>query len=297
MADLNILYELRNSGMDLFVLHDIYLEEGDLNAQIDFFIVTQKLCFVVECKNLYGNIEIDSKGNFIRTLEYAGKKHREGIYSPITQNERHRNVIRAKCLRGKTFIGRAMVNRSFDSTYQSLVVLANPKTILNDRFAQKEIKDKVIRADQLISVIRRINDAARDGSYTKKAMRELAEDMLSWNIEERKDYFQKYEALAAETEQKSRETLCGISKEHEKNNMDEALEVRLNATKKDYNMQTLQAPMDAGSQEAQICPRCGGAMILRKGKYGEFLGCSSFPKCRFTKKVQQQAEINREGAQ
>ncbi|MCQ2602120.1 MAG: NERD domain-containing protein [Treponema sp.] len=31
-----------------------------------------------------------------------------------------------------------------------------------------------------------------------------------------------------------------------------------------------------------ICPRCGGHLIQRKGKYGRFLGCSNYPKCRFT---------------
>lgn len=30
------------------------------------------------------------------------------------------------------------------------------------------------------------------------------------------------------------------------------------------------------------CPRCGGKLILRKGKYGEFYGCSNYPKCRYT---------------
>ena len=34
--------------------------------------------------------------------------------------------------------------------------------------------------------------------------------------------------------------------------------------------------------DKDICPRCGGKLILRKGKYGEFKGCSNFPKCRFT---------------
>lgn len=31
------------------------------------------------------------------------------------------------------------------------------------------------------------------------------------------------------------------------------------------------------------CPRCGGKLIKRNGKYGEFMGCSNFPKCRFVK--------------
>lgn len=34
-----------------------------------------------------------------------------------------------------------------------------------------------------------------------------------------------------------------------------------------------------------ICPRCGGALVLRKNKNGKsFYGCSNYPKCRYTKK-------------
>lgn len=34
-----------------------------------------------------------------------------------------------------------------------------------------------------------------------------------------------------------------------------------------------------------ICPRCGGALVLRKGPKGSFYGCSNYPKCKFTKKA------------
>lgn len=33
--------------------------------------------------------------------------------------------------------------------------------------------------------------------------------------------------------------------------------------------------------EEGICPKCGGKLVEREGKYGKFLGCSNFPKCRF----------------
>ncbi len=33
--------------------------------------------------------------------------------------------------------------------------------------------------------------------------------------------------------------------------------------------------------EEGICPKCGGKLVERKGKYGKFMGCSNFPKCRF----------------
>lgn len=37
--------------------------------------------------------------------------------------------------------------------------------------------------------------------------------------------------------------------------------------------------------ENDICPRCGSKLVERTGKNGKFMGCSSFPKCKFTKKL------------
>ncbi len=33
------------------------------------------------------------------------------------------------------------------------------------------------------------------------------------------------------------------------------------------------------------CPRCGGMLFLRKGKFGKFYGCGNFPSCRYTRKA------------
>lgn len=33
-----------------------------------------------------------------------------------------------------------------------------------------------------------------------------------------------------------------------------------------------------------ICPKCGGTLVNRNGKYGNFLGCSNYPKCKYIKK-------------
>jgi hypothetical protein len=30
------------------------------------------------------------------------------------------------------------------------------------------------------------------------------------------------------------------------------------------------------------CPSCGGNLVKRKGKYGDFKGCSNYPKCKYT---------------
>lgn len=33
------------------------------------------------------------------------------------------------------------------------------------------------------------------------------------------------------------------------------------------------------------CPKCNSDLVKRKGKYGEFLGCSNYPRCRYTGKL------------
>lgn len=36
---------------------------------------------------------------------------------------------------------------------------------------------------------------------------------------------------------------------------------------------------------AGVCPKCGGGLVEKNGKYGKFYGCSNWPKCKYTKKT------------
>jgi len=36
------------------------------------------------------------------------------------------------------------------------------------------------------------------------------------------------------------------------------------------------------SQSPQICPKCGGTLVERTGKFGSFYGCSNYPRCKYT---------------
>ena len=36
---------------------------------------------------------------------------------------------------------------------------------------------------------------------------------------------------------------------------------------------------------SETCPLCGGTMYIREGKYGKFLGCSNYPNCKGTRKI------------
>ena len=203
IGEQNVAFELKNSGMDMYILHDIYLEAGDLSAQIDYIVITRKLIYILECKNLVGDIEINSAGNFLRKYQFGSKKIVEGIYSPITQNQRHLQVL--KQVRGASknnFITKKIFENNFDNCYKSLVVLSNPKTVLNDRYAKKEVKQKVIRADQLIETIRKM-DAQEKESMTADYMKELADFFLNQSKVKNMDYAKRFEeALEAVEENK-----------------------------------------------------------------------------------------------
>ena len=230
----NIIFELKNSHIPMYVLRDIYIEYEDYTAQIDFVVVTKKLTFIIECKNLYGNIEIDNKGGFTRIMEFDGKKKREGIYSPITQNERHIALLRKRnkdSMNPASKVLAKLIKYNFDDYHKAVVVIANPKTVVNDRFATKDVKNKIIRADQLIGYIKAENDMSRAVVSNDKEMEDFAKMFLDMHKENPIDYAKKFR-----------------------------------------------------DQLENKCPECGGELVLRKGKYGEFYGCSNYPECKFTRK-------------
>jgi hypothetical protein len=194
IGEKNIAFELKNSHMPMYILHDLYLEDGDLSAQIDYMVVTKKMCFVIECKNLYGNIDINNSGDFIRTIEYGRKKKKEGIYSPITQNQRHLELLKKiKSDKNNNILLKFVAGNHFEDYHKSVVVLANPKTVLNYKYAKKEIKEKVIRADQLVKYIKNIYNESKDSPDSDKRLLAWAESFLALHKDVEKDYTAKYE--------------------------------------------------------------------------------------------------------
>lgn len=189
----NIAFELKNSHIPMYILHDVYFEDEELSAQIDYLVITQKRIFVIECKNLYGDIEINRNGDFIRTFTINGRKIKEGIYSPITQNKRHLDLLRKVRRKQKNnMITKVLFESNFENYYKSIVVLANPKTILDMKYAPKETKSKVIRGDQLIEYIKKMNSEPGIENSSIKAMEDLANSFLGLCSNNKVDYAEKY---------------------------------------------------------------------------------------------------------
>ena len=36
----------------------------------------------------------------------------------------------------------------------------------------------------------------------------------------------------------------------------------------------------------EVCPECGGELVYRNGRYGKFIACSNFPKCKYSRQIE-----------
>ena len=42
----------------------------------------------------------------------------------------------------------------------------------------------------------------------------------------------------------------------------------------------------APEKVGEICPECGGELVYRNSRYGKFISCSNFPKCKYTRSIE-----------
>ena len=113
---------------------------------------------------------------------------------------------------------------------------------------------------------------------TKRQERKIMNDDIRYNVLKRDNF----------TCQK-----CGItSKDGAKLEVDHIIPVSKGGKTVMSNLQTLCARCNSGKSDKtkedfetnDVCPRCGGTLVKRSGKYGAFMGCSNYPKCRYIKK-------------
>ena len=108
---------------------------------------------------------------------------------------------------------------------------------------------------------------------TKKQERKIMNDDIRYNVLKRDNYSCQ---------------ICGATaKDGAKLHVDHIIPVSKGGKTVMNNLQTLCERCNIGKSDKTendyICPKCGGKLVRRKGKYGEFIGCSNYPKCHFIK--------------
>lgn len=144
-GEMRVMHELKYSFIPMHIFHNVRLEEDGLSAQIDVMVITNRVIYFIETKNLYGDIEVNSNDEFIRHFKNSYGKYygKEAMYNPNSQLKKHRNVFSELT---KKHNAHSMLVPKI-----SLIVLANNKSIINTKKASEMYQWRVFKLDKLIS--------------------------------------------------------------------------------------------------------------------------------------------------
>ncbi len=271
-----VAFELKNAHYPLVFLHDLNLEHEGNSAQIDFLVISPCNAFVLECKNLVGDIEIQRDGTFVRTFGTGSRRRREAIYSPVTQNTRHVELMKAIIRAENCKLLSRLFGATLDNYFRSLVVLANDKAVISMRNAPNDVRAQVIRCDQLVERIKELDRANREanGRESFAQMQRNAQGWLKRSAPVSVDLAGKYAIATAQDGAK----LTEVQGVREAVNQDPSPKPSAQAG---ASAAVPSSPVAQTRDAAPICPVCGSPMQLRTARYGahkgeKFWGCSTY---------------------
>ena len=200
-----------------YVLNDVLLITDDHSSQIDHIVVSVYGIFVVETKNLLGNI-YGSENMYNWEQNING--NRVSFKNPIHQNYGHIKSLE-KVLSGYG-----------DLPIHSVIAFSESAVL-----HVKTDKTPVIHICEIDSCIKALSTSE---VIPEVLVTEIYDTLVDCNV----------------TDKKARQKHI------------------IDATIKKHTY-------EEKSREG-ICPRCGGNLVVRYGKGGQFTGCSNYPKCHYT---------------
>jgi len=129
---------LKKSEIPMLVLHDLCLSYKNKPVQIDFVILTNYFIGIYETKKLNGDICVNQDGSFSRFVrdEDGIPIKEEAVYSPYIQNKRNSFLLEKILNENGILTSPKIVSR---------VIAANPKTIVDDNYGDKEVISNILR--------------------------------------------------------------------------------------------------------------------------------------------------------
>lgn len=178
----NVAYELEHSFLPILILRDLHLTYNGFTSQIDYIVISSKFILVIECKNLWGNIKITETGDVIRFK--SGKEiNQEGMYNPIQQNRIHTSLVK-QILKNEL----AIMKGKKATLLKSIVVMANPKTIITNEYKNEDDIPSIIKHDQLVRYMERLlNEKKHRTLFLEKEIKQIFETLLKFHNTNRKN--------------------------------------------------------------------------------------------------------------
>lgn len=235
------------------VLRNVYLpKDNGETSELDVIFITQKGIFIFESKNYSGWIFGDEKGKYWTAM--LPNKQKNQFYNPIMQNRTHLKWMRS-------FVGDEI-------PLFSIIAFSERCELKKVTVYSEDVK--VINRDLTYATVRSIWDKNPD---------KVSEDKINELYEQLKKLTNVDEAVKAAH-------IENIEKKYKQQpSNDQQMGMDNNAVKEDVKEDV---HCDIITEEKWVCPQCGAPLVLRTAKKGsnagkQFYGCSTFPKCRYTK--------------
>lgn len=133
-----VYYQIKSSRNEFLCGYNIRIKQENKKIQFDFIIVSKKCILIIEVKNLLGNLHIDDKGNFIRSIYKKDKIDISGMDNPIIQLEDHIYYFK-----------KFLMENNIDKEVIGYLVMANDKMVITNNYGYKNI----IKHDELPKII------------------------------------------------------------------------------------------------------------------------------------------------
>ena len=300
---------------DHYVLNDLHIIHEGETAQMNHLLVTQYSLFIIESKSVHGKITINKSKEFVRS--FNGKT--QGMASPINQAEAQGKVLKSllighkEQLREKALFG--MLQWGFKYC-PILIYVAISDTGDIDR---KVVVPEVFKADdvtkaleaklaELKSKFSLFSTSTNAWRMELDEAKNVADFLLNQHTPLIKNtpppiktaITEPVAVVTPKTFIAQEGAICPQCNHHQlikksikrSDNTETDFLACAAHTKECKGIYALprhsketESPLTKANtdyQELDVCPRCkNGKLIICKGKT-EFLGCSLFPKCRFT---------------
>lgn len=230
-AEKTIERELRNSDIGMYIIEDLNFVYRDTRVQIDYIIITQGYIYLIESKNITGNIKIGEQGEFYRILN---GNYTEEIDSPIKQIEKNKLLLKRIWSSSINAKYKEKFEKAYDKSYKAITVFTNPKTKLDINDAPKRIKNRIIKSDKLIPYIK--NDLEKISSRkefidSKEEMHKQAYRLVDFHIDSNENWENKYRVL------------FGLRKENiEKEKIEEVKQIKEKVKTKNEKKSNIEVP-------------------------------------------------------
>ncbi|MBS4178487.1 nuclease-related domain-containing protein [Lederbergia citrea] len=165
---------------EYFIFHDLRIPYKTHHFQMDFLIQTNYFLLILEVKNISGTITFDPDLNqMIRTLNGIEEafpdpvqqvKHQQFQLSSLLQQKKYKNV-----------------------PIESLVVMANPYSLLKMPAKRPDYLQKVIRSTRLLEKIQFFHKKHKDEKLTRSELRKISKLLLINDTPHNPNMLQRFE--------------------------------------------------------------------------------------------------------